>query len=159
MFHKKGAHKSYPYLTRQVPKSWSTSNGIIHTKGKGSLQVKFFEYSNSKTVNIQPEIVEYEETSEKTAFDLIIGTKTMNELCIILDFIAKVITIVSIKLPMRSIKKMPTSNIEALSFNNSLAKNQEPKNTELATQHIVKILDTKYEKANLPEIVKTIALT
>ena len=94
MFHKKGAHKSFPYLTRQVPKSWSTSNGIFHTKGKGSLQVKFFEYSNSKTVNIQPEIFQYKETLEKPAFDLIIGTKIMEAIGIILEFIAKVITIV-----------------------------------------------------------------
>ena len=85
LFHKKGAPKSYPYLTRQVPKSWSTSNGIFHTKGKGSPQVKFFGYSNSKTVNIQPEIVEYNKTLGKPAFDLIIGTKTMNELGIILE--------------------------------------------------------------------------
>ena len=96
----KVAPKSYPYLTRQVPKSWSTSHGIFHTKGKGSLQVKLFEYSNRKTVNKQSEIVEYEDTSKKTAFELIIGSKTMNDLGIILDFIAKVITIDSIKLPM-----------------------------------------------------------
>ena len=60
---------------------------------------------------------------------------------------------------MQSIDKLPTSNEEALGYNNSLAKNQEPKSTELGTQRIVKILDTKYEKANLPEFVKTIALT
>ena len=77
MFHQKGTTKSYPYLTRQIPMSWNTSNGIFHTKGKGSFQVKFFEHSHSKFVNIQPEIVEYEETLEKPAFDLIIGTKTM----------------------------------------------------------------------------------
>ena len=91
---------------------------------------------------------------EKPAFDLIIGTKTMEAIGIILDFIAKVITIDSIKLPMRSINKLPTSKKEALGFNSSLAKNQEPKSTELATQRIVKILDAKYEKANLPEIVQ-----
>ena len=50
MFHEKGTTKSYPYLIRQIPKSWNTSNGIFHTKGKGSLQVNFFEYSNSKFV-------------------------------------------------------------------------------------------------------------
>jgi hypothetical protein len=55
---------------------------------------------------------------------------------------------------MQSINKLPTSNKEALGLNNSLAKNQEPKITELATQRIVKILDAKYEKADLPEIVK-----
>ena len=107
MFHKKGTPKSCPYLTRQVPKSWSTSNVNFHTKGKVSIQVKVFKYSNSKTVMIQPEIVEYEETLDKPAFDLIIGTKTINDLGIILDFLANLITIDSIKLPMQSIDKQP----------------------------------------------------
>ena len=49
---------------------------------------------------------------------------------------------------------MPTSNNKALGFNNSIAKNQEPKITELATQRIVRILDAKYEQANLPEILE-----
>ena len=98
--------------------------------------------------------MEYEETSEKPTFDLIIGTITMEAIGIILDFSTKVITIDSIKLPMRSIDKLPTSNKKTLVFNNSLAKNQEPKSTKLATQRIVKILDAKYEKANLPEIVE-----
>jgi len=126
LFHKKRAPKSYPYLTRHVSKSWSTLYGIFHTKGKGSLQFNFFEYSNSKTVDIQPEIVEYDETLGKPAFDLIIGTKTMNEQGIILDFNTKVITIDGIVLPMKIIDKLPTSNEEALGYNNSLAKNQEP---------------------------------
>ena len=128
----------------QVPKSWSMLNGIFHTTGKGTLQVKILEYSNSKTVDVQPEIVEYDETLGKPAFDLIIGTKTMNEVGIILDFNTKEITIDCIKLPMQSIDGLPTSNKEVLGFNNSLAKNQEPKSTKLATQRIVKILDAKY---------------
>ena len=61
MFHKKGTPKSFPYLTRQVPKTWCTSNGDFHTNGKGSLEVKFFEYSNSKRVFLTPEVVEYDE--------------------------------------------------------------------------------------------------
>ena len=105
-------------------------------------------------MTIQLENVEYEETLDKSAFDLIIGTKTMNDLGIILDFSANLITINSIKLPMQSINKLPVSDKEALGFNNSLAKNQEPKSTELATQRIVQILDAKYEKADLPDIVK-----
>ena len=79
----------------------------------------------------------------------------MNKIGIILDFEAKLINIDSIKLPMQSIDVLPTSNKEALGYNNSLARNQEPKSTELATQRLVKILDAKYEKADLPEIVKT----
>ena len=70
-----------------MPKSWCTSNGIFQTKKKGSLGVNFFEYSNSKEVFLTPDIVEYDgQTLGKPAFDLIIGTDTMNELGIILDF-------------------------------------------------------------------------
>ncbi len=92
MFHEKGTPKSYPYLIRQTPKSWSTSNGIFQTKGKGSFQVFFFEYSNSKFVTLQPEIVEFK-AGDKPAFDLIIGTNTMEAIGIILNFVDKVITI------------------------------------------------------------------
>jgi len=33
LFHKKGAPKCFPYTTRQVPKSWCTSNGNFHMLG------------------------------------------------------------------------------------------------------------------------------
>ena len=102
------------------------SNGNFHTKEKGSIQVT----SNIATVRLWSyslQNVEYEETSGKPAFDFKIGTKTMNDIGIILDFSANLISIDCIKLPMRSIDKLPTSNKEALGFNNYLAKNQEPK--------------------------------
>ena len=76
-------------------------------------------------MNLQPEIVEFE-TLDKPAFNLIIGTNTMEAIGIILNFVDKVITIDQIVLPMRSIDKLPTSNKKALGFNNSLAKNMEP---------------------------------
>ena len=121
---------------------------------KGSLEAKFFEYSNRKTVFLTPDIVEYDgKTMEKPAFNLIIGTKTMTELGIILDFKHRIITIDEIKLPMQSIEDLPSSNKEALSLNNCLA-NDEPKSTEEATQCVVKILDAKYEEANLPEVIE-----
>ena len=102
-----------------------------------------------------PEIVEYDgKTLRKPAFDLIIGTKTMTELGIILDFKHRMITIDEIKLPMRNIEDLPASNKKALSYNTRLANKYEPKSTELATQRVVKILDANYEKANLPEIVQ-----
>jgi hypothetical protein len=66
LFHEKGTTKQFPYLTRQVPKS------------------------NSKRVKIQPDVVEYGKGSiEKPILDLILGTQTMDELGIILDFKTK----------------------------------------------------------------------
>ena len=55
---------------------------------------------------------------------------------------------------MQNINDLPSSNKEALRYQNCLA-NDEPKSTELATQRVVKILDENNEKADLPELVKT----
>ena len=93
-----------------------------------------------------PDIVEYDRKNlGKPAFDLLIGTETMTELGIILDFKEKIMIIDEIKLPMQNIEDLLSSNKVALSYQNHLASN-EPKNTELATQRILKILDAKYEK-------------
>ena len=81
MFYKKGTCKFFLYSTRQLPKSWLTSNGTFTTYGKGSIQVNFFEYSKSKEVTVTPYIIQYgKDTENKPAFDLILGTKTLNEL-------------------------------------------------------------------------------
>ena len=104
-------------MVRQDPKNWSTLNRDFQTKGKGSLGVNFFEYSNSKEVFLTPDIVEYDEiTFIKPAFDLIIGAQTMTELGIILEFKEQIITIDEIMLPMRSINNLPSSIKEALSY-------------------------------------------
>ena len=148
LFHKKGTTKHFPYLTRQVPKTWHTSNGDFQTRGKGDIQLKFFAYSISKRVLVQPDVVEYDGINmEKPVFDLILGTKTMNELGIVLNFKQKTITIDEIEMPMTSITNMPTSRIKkALALNNSLAKMKEPKSTEEATCRVVRILDANYKR-------------
>ena len=107
MFHKKGTHKCFPYSARLVPKPWCTSNGTFHTEGKGKLEIQFVEYSHSKTVTLQPDIVEYDDDSEKPTFDLIIGTESMKEFRIILNFPEQVITIDDNTLPMRDITNLP----------------------------------------------------
>ena len=60
-------------------------------------------------MTLQPEIVEFE-ALERPAFDLIIGTNTMEAIGIILNFVDKEITIDQTVLPMRRIEDMPTSN-------------------------------------------------
>ena len=43
-FHEKGTPMHFPYLTRQVPLSWHTSNGSFLTNGRSQVVLKFFEY-------------------------------------------------------------------------------------------------------------------
>ena len=87
LFHKKGTEKHFPYLTRQVPKSWHTSNGCFLRRGRSKVSLKFFEYSNSKEYLVTPDVVEYDKRKmTKPAFNLILGCQTMKELGIVLDF-------------------------------------------------------------------------
>jgi hypothetical protein len=92
LFHEKGKTKHFPYLTRQVPCSWHTSNGVFQTKGRGKLPVKFFEYTNSKEFLAEPDVFEYDRNMVKPVFDLIIGCNSMEKLGIVVDFKAKTIT-------------------------------------------------------------------
>jgi hypothetical protein len=145
LFHKKGTPKYFPYLARQVPKSWCTSNGDFHTEGRGEIGIKFYEYSNSKEAYISPDVVEYDgEKLNKPVFDLIIGVETMKRLGIVLNFNKQDITIDEIALPMRDITNLPLPRKKGLDSSN-LATSLEPISTEQATQRVVHILDANYE--------------
>ncbi len=41
LFHEKGTERHFPYLTRQVPKSWHMLNGSFLTKGRSKVSLKF----------------------------------------------------------------------------------------------------------------------
>jgi hypothetical protein len=74
VFHEKEFPMHFPYLTRQVPNSWHASNGNFLTKGRSKINLKFFEYSNSKEHLVTTDIVEYDkEMMTKHIYDLILG--------------------------------------------------------------------------------------
>ena len=88
IFHEKGTSMHFPYLTRQVPISWHTSNGSFLTKGRTEIIIRFFNYSNIKEYTVSPDLVEYDKKKKKTkpVYDLILGCKTIKELEIVLDY-------------------------------------------------------------------------
>jgi hypothetical protein len=120
----------------------------------GNIEISFVEYSASKKVCLQPDIVEYSPGDQAPMYDLIIGKQTMHDLGVILDFKEKTITIDEILLPMRNIANLQLRPriTRALRENTCFA--QEPISTRSATKHMVKILDAKYEKADLPAIIR-----
>ena len=142
------------FQKKEQPNTSSTRLGRCQNDGAHEVQVKFFEYSNSKVFLATPDIVEYDgKTMGKPAFDLILGTKTLKELGIILDFKKQMITIDEIELPTHNIEDMPSSKGKDLALHNSLARSQEPKSTEEATKCVVQILDANYKKADLQAVV------
>ncbi len=89
-------------------------------------------------------MVKYKKGS-RPQYDLILGTKTMNELGIVLDFKAKMITIDEIILPMRNINHLHgTSTLHVLKLKNSLA--IELKSAQDATNGATWILDQNITK-------------
>jgi hypothetical protein len=122
----KGIDKSFPYLTRQAPKSWCTSNGSIQSNGRGKLKLRFFENSASREYTIQPDVVDYDRNHmNEPGFDHILGCNTMKVLGIVLDFWKKEITLDEISLPMRDIKNLRTRAAadKAWTVNNSIYQN------------------------------------
>jgi hypothetical protein len=98
--------------------------------------------------------VEYSKGGPPPLYDLIIGKQTLHGIGTMLDLKERTITIDDILLPMRNIKnlQLKPSISRALKLNSSFA--QEPASTRDATKCVVEILDAKYNKADLPSIVK-----
>jgi hypothetical protein len=99
---KKGSSKRIFVMKRVVPQSWGTSNGTFVTDRVGNIKILFVEYSASKKVRLQPDIVEYSPGDQAPMYDLIIGKQTMHNLEVKLDFQEKTITIDEIPLHMRN---------------------------------------------------------
>ncbi len=119
----------------------------------GEIELSFVNYSASKNDHLRPDIMEYPKGGPKPFYDLIIGKQTLHDIGAVLDFKERTITIDDILLPMRNINLQLKSSISrALKLNSSYA--QEPESTRNATKCVVEILDAKYDKADLPSIVK-----
>ena len=118
----------------------------------GDLKVTFPEFSNSKRASgFRPDIIRLPKNSPKPVYDLIIGVQSLANIGCILDFASKSLTIDSIKLPMRPQDSFMDPKALRTQFKEIL----EPASMREATNRAVKILDSKYEKANLVEVVQT----
>jgi hypothetical protein len=154
LFIKKGSQKYIPTVKRAVPQSWGTSNGTFQTKKVDTIDISFMEYSASKSVRLTPDIVEYEVGAPSPLYNLIIGKQTLHDIGAVLDFKEKTISIDSILLPMRNIVYLQLKPSVTKALRHNTVQAQEPVSTQKATKWVIEILDAKYDKANLPEIVK-----
>jgi hypothetical protein len=80
LFMKKGSSKRISVVKWVVPQSWGISNGTFVTSKVGNIEISFVEYSASKKVCLQPDIVEYSPGDQAPMYDLIIGKQTMHDL-------------------------------------------------------------------------------
>ena len=118
------------------------------TDKQAEVGLMFPEYSASKQVTVTTDSVYYNSEIPAPMFDLLIGTQIMDHLGIILNLKDKTISIDKQYLPMRNIRNLQINysrkNIMANSYHN------EPAATDLVTQQAIKILNTRYKKADIP---------
>ena len=83
-------------------------------------------------------------------YDLIIGLEMWSNWKAILNFHDKTVTIDHVKLPIYSLQNMCSPEI----LDNLYQEATEPTISRIATNWVTQILDTKYEMADMPKIVK-----
>jgi hypothetical protein len=83
-----------------------TSNGTFDTDKVGDIEISIVEYSVSKKVRLQLDIVEYDPGRQAPIYDLTIGKQTLHNLGVVLGFKEKTIKIDKILLPMRNIANL-----------------------------------------------------
>ena len=149
LFNHRGRKEYIPSKERFAPQKWRTSNGTFKTTKVAKLELSFPEYSTNKLFKVRPDIVDILETCTKPVYNMIIGIETMSEMGVKLDFSSKEITIDQISLPMKDLKAYSDSK----ALNELMKSHVEPSSTQEATKRVVEILDAKYEKANLAQVV------
>jgi hypothetical protein len=93
LFMNKGFSKHIPIVERVVHQSWGTSNSTFVTDKVGNIEISFVEFSASKKVCLQLDIVEFSPGDQAPMYDLIIGKQTMHDLGVKFEFQEKTITI------------------------------------------------------------------
>ena len=139
-----------PQKERFAPCKWRTSNGTFQTTKVGDFELLFPKFSKSKLVKMKPDIIEMPKESSPPVYDMIIGIETMSKLGVVLDFKNHDITLDHITVPMRPLR----SFMDQKGLNSIFQEFVEPTATKELTDRTVKILDAKYEKADLPKVVQ-----
>jgi len=153
LFIRKGSQKYIPTLKWAVPQLWGTLNDTFKTNKVGEIALSFAEYSLSKSVQLTPDIVEYDAGATAPLYDLIIGKQTLHNIGAVLDFKKKTITIDGILLPTRNIVSLQLKPRVTRALRHNTCQAQEPISTQTATKRAIKKIDAKYDKADLPAIV------
>ncbi len=141
-------------MKRVVSQSWGASNGTFVADKVGDIEISFVEYLASKKVQLQLDIVEYSPGDQAPMYGFTKDKQTMHDLRVVLDFQEKTIKIYKILLPMRNIANLQLKTSITRALRQSTCFAQEPISTHSDTKRGVEILDAKYEKADLPAIIR-----
>lgn len=131
------------------PVTWGTSNGKFTTRVKAMMRLMLPEFSQNKIFDLTPDVKVIED-DRKVAYDLIIGIETLAKWGVVLDFRESEITIDNQTIQMRNVGALRSKR----ELRNTYVEAVEPLSTKEETDRVVRILDAKYEPADLPQVVE-----
>ena len=131
------------------PVTWGTSNGKFTTRVKAVMQLMLPEFSQNKIFDLTPDVKIIEDDA-KVSYDLIIGIETLAKWGVVLDFRESEITIDNQTIQMRDVGALSSKKELRNTYNEAV----EPQSTKEETDRVVRILDAKYEPADLPQVVE-----
>ena len=126
-------------LRKTTKNTWSTMAGSFATSYETEINLKLPELYHTAHISVPCHV-----TKQNSNYDIIFGRDILRELKIILDFNQNTVQREEVIIPMK-----PRDSTYETHFAIS-----DSKNVVQATRRIKKILDAKYEKANLKEITK-----
>ena len=130
-------------------RKYSTGGGLLDTKYYSEIIFTLPEFSDKKIITGQFSVVD----TTNISYDMIIGRDLMPKLQIDISFKERNVSWEGIKIPLRDYNKIAKWNISQFELNTIINEMREPIVTEQATNRMIKILDSKYEKANLKLVV------
>jgi hypothetical protein len=141
--------KLFETMENAYPTKWGTSNGSFETRKIAMMRLLLPEFSQSKIFDLTPDVKVVDE-SRSVTYDLIVGIQTMALWNCILDFGKQEMTIDEVTIAMRQPDALNGRKV----LLNTYREATEPLATKEETERVTRILDAKYEKADLPKIVE-----
>ena len=150
LFLTKGMKQDLPWdmVNLAFPVTWGTSNGSFKTSLRAKMKVLLPEFSQSRIFELNPDVKVVK--GDEAKYDLIVGVQTMANWEAVLDFKKQDMTIDGQTISMRQ----PDSLGKRRLLLNTYREATEPAATKEETERVTRILDAKYEKADLPKIVQ-----
>ena len=136
---------------RRKAQTYRTSTGTFECQEVGDINLTFPEYSTSKYHSVRPDVYSLKTKDRKPDYDLILGTETLKKLGVVLDFNQEIVTIDKQDLPMRPHLNFSMKRINK-TFKNEMER--DPPVAAAERKRAERILDAKYEKADLERTVK-----
>ena len=149
LFVRKKDLRPYESYETAFPTTWGTSSGRFKTGMMAKINLLLPEFSQSKIMSVEPD-VKIMDDGQTFSYDLIIGIGTLAQWGAVLDFRENTMTIDGQTIPLREY----TAFDDKRRLMNIYRAATEPAATKEETERVTRILDAKYDAADLPTIVE-----